>query len=48
MGLFLHRKCKPLEELDFQVLIDEKKKKKPKAEDLDFDFKSECEGMCGL
>jgi hypothetical protein len=48
MGLFLHRKCKPLEELDFQALIDEKKKKKSKVEELDFDFKSECEGMCGL
>ncbi len=47
MDLYLHRKCMPIEDLDFAKLI-EAKKKKPTAENIDFDFSSECEGMCGL
>lgn len=47
MDLFLHRTCKPIEEIDFAGLI-ASKKKKPTSENMDFDFSSECEGMCGL
>jgi hypothetical protein len=38
--IFLHRKCQPLSTIDFRS--DEEKGQ------MDFDFQSECEGMCGL
>ena len=37
--VYLHKSCKPLDEVDFTD---------KHAGQLDFDFKSECEGMCGL
>ena len=37
--VFLHKSCKPLGEVDFTD---------KHANQLGFDFKSECEGMCGL
>jgi hypothetical protein len=40
MEVYLHSLCKPLDEIDFDS--DEDKGQ------LGFDFKSECEGMCGL
>jgi len=40
MDVFLHRSCKPLAEIDFDS--DEQKGQ------MQWDFKAECEGMCGL
>jgi hypothetical protein len=40
MEVYLHNSCKPLDEIDFSS--DEEKGQ------LGFDFKAECEGMCGL
>ena len=40
MRVYLHRKCKPLDQLDFDSPEDKGQ--------LNFDFKAECEGMCGL
>jgi hypothetical protein len=40
MEVYLHRSCKPLGEIDFRS--EEEKGQ------LDFDFMSECEGMCGI
>jgi hypothetical protein len=37
--VYLHKSCKPLDEVDFTDKA---------AGQLGFDFKSECEGMCGL
>ena len=37
--VYLHKSCKPLDEVDFTD---------KHANQLGFDFKSECEGMCGL
>lgn len=37
--VYLHKSCKPLDEVDFTD---------KDAGQLGFDFKSECEGMCGL
>lgn len=37
--VYLHKSCKPLDEVDFTD---------NDANQLGFDFKSECEGMCGL
>lgn len=39
MRLFLHRSCKPLDEVDFS----DKEKNQ-----ISFDFNSECNGMCGV
>lgn len=38
--VYLHKSCKPLDEVDFDS--------DPDCGQIDFDFKSECEGMCGL
>ena len=40
MEVYLHRSCKPLDEIDFENDID-------KGQQV-FDFQSECEGMCGV
>ena len=40
MEVFLHRSCKPLDEVDFDSDTD-------KGQQV-FDFQSECEGMCGI
>lgn len=40
MQVFLHKKCKPLDEIDFDSPEDKGQQS--------FDFTSECEGMCGL
>lgn len=40
MSVYLHRACKPLDQIDFDSPEDKGQ--------LGFDFKSECEGMCGL
>ena len=37
--VYLHKSCKPLDQVDFTD---------KDANQIDFDFKSECEGMCGL
>ena len=39
MEVFLHRSCKPLDEIDFDTDED-------KGQQI-FDFKNECEGLCG-
>lgn len=38
--VYLHKSCKPLDEIDFDS--------DPACGQTDFDFKSECEGMCGI
>lgn len=40
MEVYLHRKCKPLEDIDFDNEVD-------KGQGF-FDFGNECEGMCGV
>jgi 3'-phosphoadenosine 5'-phosphosulfate sulfotransferase (PAPS reductase)/FAD synthetase len=40
MEIYLHRSCKPLDEVDFDNEEDKGQ--------LGFDFQSECEGMCGI
>jgi len=40
MEVFLHRSCKPLDQIDFDSEEDKGQQ--------NFDFQSECEGMCGL
>jgi len=40
MEVFLHRSCKPLDEVDFSTDIDRGQQT--------WDFKAECEGMCGV
>jgi hypothetical protein len=40
MEVYLHRSCKPLDQIDFDNDIDKGQ--------LAFDFQAECEGMCGL
>ncbi len=40
MQVFLHNSCKPLDEIDFDSEEDKGQ--------MNFDFQSECEGMCGL
>lgn len=40
MKIYLHRSCKPLDEIDFRSEEDKGQ--------LGFDFQSECEGMCGI
>jgi len=53
MGVFLHRSCKPLDEVDFdndidkgQMVMFEGGEHKEVVSKLD--FQSECEGMCGI
>lgn len=38
--IFLHRSCKPISQVDFRSETEKGQ--------MDFDFQSECEGMCGL
>ena len=40
MPVFLHKSCKPLDEVDFDSDTDKGQ--------MTFDFQSECEGMCGI
>lgn len=40
MSVYVHRSCKPLDEINFDSPEDKGQ--------LNFDFQSECEGMCGL
>ena len=39
--IFLHRSCKPIDEVDFA------KEKNKKQLDFEFGMENECEGMCG-
>ena len=40
MEVYLHRSCKPLDEIDFENDID-------KGQQV-FNFQNECEGLCGV